>query len=333
MLFLVLRFKTLGKLGVLLTGVTGFVGAHLARGLKRTGQFEVTGVVRSNSRELVSVDRTVSVCAFTKFTDWSDILKGQDIVIHSAARVHIMDDRVADPLGAFREVNVEGTMALARQAATAGVRRFLFISSVKVNGEQTDHRPPFLEDDQPSPEDPYGISKHEAEKELELLARETNMEVTIIRPPLIYGPDVKGNFASLLKIANSPLPLPFGAVFNQRSLLYIGNLVDFVIHAISHPAAGNQTFLVSDGQDLSTTELLKSIRKTMGRKARLVPVPFWMFRAVAELLGKRAFVSRLYSSLQVDSSKAERLLGWRPRYSVVEGLSVTAEDFLNRSVK
>ena len=253
-------------------------------------------------------------------TDWSRALVDVNAVIHLAARVHVMHDNAADPLAAFRVVNVEGTLNLARQAVAAMVKRFVFISSVKVNGEATLPGRLFTSDDMPSPRDPYGVSKMDAEQGLRQIAAETGMEVVIIRPPLVYGPGVKANFAALMRAVQRGWPLPLGAVHNQRSLVALSNLVDFILTCITHPRAANQTFLVSDGQDLSSSELVRGMAQAAGVPARLLPVPVWALQAGASLLGKGDVVQRLCGNLQVDISKARNLLGWVPPVSVEEGL-------------
>ena len=253
-------------------------------------------------------------------TDWSRALTGVSVVVHAAARVHVMVDAATDPLAEFRRVNVQGTLHVARQAAAAGVRRFVFVSSVKVNGEATKLGVPFSAEDVPAPLDPYGVSKMEAEQGLRQIAAETGMAVVIIRPPLVYGPGVKANFAALMRAVQRGWPLPLGAVHNQRSLVALDNLVDFIVTCLAHPQAANQTFLVSDGQDLSTTELVLGLARAAGVSARLLPVPVWALQAGAALLGKRDAVQRLCGNLQVDISKAHNLLGWLPPVSVAEGL-------------
>jgi len=231
-----------------------------------------------------------------------------------------MNDEVAEPLAAFREVNVQGTLNLACQAAAVGVKRFIFISSIKVNGEQTRLGQSFFSHDDPSPEDFYGISKHEAEQGLRELAAETGMEVVIIRPPLVYGPSVKGNFASMIKLVGKGLPLPLGAVHNKRSLVALDNLVDLIITCIDHPGAANETFLVSDGEDLSTTQLLQGVAAAMGKPSRLIPVPAGLLQFGATLLGKKAMAQRLLGSLQVDISHTRKCLNWTPPLTVKQGL-------------
>lgn len=311
----------------MITGASGFVGSQLTKVLVASGCD-----VRAVGRKLSS-DNWVSIDDINAHTDWSGALAGVDRIIHCAARVHVMAETSTDPLADFRAVNVEGTLNLARQAAAAGVQRLVFISSIKVNGEQTDDRPPFAPDDVAAPEDPYGISKHEAEEGLRQIATATGMEVVIVRPPLVYGAGVKGNFRGLLKLASMSIPLPFGAVNNRRSLVYLGNLVDFIIHAAQHPAAANQTFLVSDDRDLSTTELLKSIRSAMGRPAWLIPVPGrWLLKAT-EVIGRGAIGQRLCGSLRVDIAKSRALLGWSPPYTVEQGIADTVVAFRREHLK
>jgi nucleoside-diphosphate-sugar epimerase len=253
-------------------------------------------------------------------TTWANALAGVDVVFHAAARVHVMADSSADHLAEFRLVNVAGTLNLARQALASGVRRFVFVSSVKVNGEETLPGQAFTESDVPAPLDPYGQSKHEAELGLRQLAADTGMEVVIVRPPLVYGPGVKANFASLMRAVQRGWPLPLGAVHNQRSLVALDNLVDLIVTCLHHPAAANQTFLASDGQDLSTAELVRGMARAAGVPARLWPVPVWALRGAASALGKGAAVQRLCGNLQVDISKARNLLGWVPPLGVDEGL-------------
>lgn len=300
---------------VLITGSSGFVGRRLVTRLKDTS-CRLRCSVRGSSQE----KDVVSVGDIGPETIWGEALIDISTVIHLTARVHIMKDEVPDPLAEYRKVNVEGTLNLARQAAQAGVKRFIFISSIKVNGEQTLLGKPFTSGDTPAPEDPYGISKNEAEQGLQQLAQETGMEVVIIRPPLVYGPGVKGNFRSIMRLINKGIPLPLGAIHNQRSLVGLENLVDFIITCIDHPAAANQTFLVADGEDLSTTDLLRRVGQAMGKPARLIPVPMSVLKFGARLLGKQALAQRLCGNLQVDISKARQLLGWEPPVSVDEGL-------------
>ena len=304
---------------ILSTGANGFVGSALCAELERR-ECSVRGVVRETSRSAGLRCELVYVGDIGLATDWSEALEGVEIVVHLAARVHVMQEAIADPLTEFRLVNVGGTLNLARQAAAAGVRRFVFLSSIKVNGEATQLGSPFNADDEPLPNDSYGISKMEAEQCLRDIARQTCMEVVIIRPPLVYGPGVKANFAALMRAVQRGWPLPLGAVHNQRSLVALDNLVDFIVTCVCHPQAANQTFLVSDGQDLSTTELVRGMAQAAGLSARLLPVPVWALKAVASLLGKGDVVQRLCGNLQVDISKARNFLGWVPPVSVEEGL-------------
>ena len=302
----------------LVTGANGFVGREVLQRLNVMSGLHAVGSVR-RAAGLIGVT-VVEVGDLTAQSDWSMALAGADTVVHLAARVHVMQETEPDPLRAFRAVNVDGTLNLARQAAAAGVKRFVFISSVKVNGECTSPGRAFAEADAPNPQDAYGQSKHEAEQGLRQLSADTDMEVVVIRPPLVYGPGVKANFAALMRAVHRGWPLPLGAVHNQRSLLGLDNLVDFIVTCITHPQAANQTFLVSDGQDLSTTELVRGMAQAAGVPAHLLPIPVWALQAGASLLGKGDAVQRLCGNLQVDKSKARSLLGWVPPVSVEEGL-------------
>ena len=303
---------------LLITGATGFVGKAVCEQALHHG-LSVKGALRIRV-EVPSCIEPFVVGEINGLTGWGNALRDVNVVVHLAARVHVMHDTEADPLTAFRAVNVDGTLNLARQAAAAGVKRFVFISSVKVNGESTPPGQAFTEADAPKPQDAYGQSKHEAEQGLCQLSADTGMEVVIIRPPLVYGPGVKANFAALLRAVQRGWPLPLGTVHNQRSLVALSNLVDFIVTCITHPQAANQTFLVSDGQDLSTTELVRGMARAAGVPARLLPVPVWALQAGASLLGKGDALQRLCGNLQVDISKARSLLGWVPPVSVEQGL-------------
>ena len=305
---------------VLLTGATGFVGSAVQQRLLADGHYDLTIAVR-RALSTSSAVRSVQVADLTAETDWAEALQGVNVVIHAAARAHIMRDEVADPLAEYRKVNVEGTLSLARQAAAAGVKRFVFVSSIKVNGEQTPLDQPFFADDQPAPEDAYGLSKFEAEQALWQVAKDTAMQVVIIRPPLVYGPNVKGNFASMNKLVAKGFPLPLGAVHNKRSLVALDNLVDLIVTCLAHPAAANQVFLAGDGEDLSTSDLLRGVAQAMGKPARLLPVPAGLLQLGATMLGKKAMAQRLLGSLQVDISKNRELLGWQPPLTVAQGLA------------
>jgi nucleoside-diphosphate-sugar epimerase len=287
----------------MITGASGFVGKALCEEF-----FKRNVPVTPVSRAWIDPESI------------ADSLRQCSTLVHLAARVHVMNDAACDPLQEYRRTNVQGTLKLALHAAAAGVRRFVFISSVKVNGESTAVGHCFRPDDVPAPQDPYGISKMEAEQGLRQITAETGMEVVIIRPPLVYGPGVKANFAALMRAVQRGGPLPLGAVHNQRSLVALGNLVDFIITCTTHPAAANQTFLVSDRRDLSTTELLRGMAQAACVHARLLPVPVPMLRLAGRMFGKADAIDRLCGNLQVDSSKARDLLGWVPPLSVEEGL-------------
>ena len=311
-------------MSVLLTGASGFVGAGVFGALRARG-VAVRPVVRAAS-STAHMEDAVVVPGLDAATDWTAALHGVTAVIHCAARAHIMRDEALDPLAEYRGVNVAGTLRLAQQAAAAGVRRFVFISSIKVNGESTQLGRPFTADDVPAPEDAYGLSKAEAEAGLRQLAQETGMEVVIIRPVLVYGPGVKGNFKSLLHAVARGIPLPLGcARHNRRSLVALDNLVDLIVLCTTHPKAANQTFLASDGEDLSTAELLQRVAQAQGVKARLWPVPVMLLRLAAATLGKGAPAQRLLGSLQVDIGKTRELLGWNPPLTVAQGLQKAVE--------
>lgn len=314
---------------ILVTGATGFVGGALVKRLAGECIAKCAVAVRSLDVALPEGVQPVLVGNLMSTTDWLTALKGIDAVVHCAARVHVMRDEVGDPAEVYRQVNVQGTLNLARQAAQVGVRRFVFVSSIKVNGEVTLLGRPFKADDAPAPEDAYGLSKVEAEAGLMQIAQEKGMEVVIIRPPLVYGPRAKGNFSSLLRWVDRGFLLPLGAVTaNRRSLVGLDNLVDLILTCLQHPKAANQTFLVSDGEDLSTTELIQRMGKAMNRPVSLLPVPVSLLVIVARLLGKRAVAKRLLGSLQADISKTCELLDWKPPVSVDEGLRRAAQQRL-----
>jgi len=316
-------------LKVLVTGATGFVGTALVSRLVDSGRFGVRAAVRRESGELLAVVEQVVAGNLTPNTDWQQALVGVDAVVHLAARVHVMNDTASDPLSAFRQVNVAGTERLARIAATKGVKRFVYISSVKVNGESCEK--PFTEQSIPAPEDPYGVSKWETEQILHRVAEETGLEVVILRPPLVYGPGVKANFLSLFKIVDRGIPLPLAGINNQRSLIYLENLVDAIIKCIEHPNAANQTFLLSDGQDVSTPELIRMIASAMGKKPRLAPCPPVVLKFLGKLTGKSLEVKRLIGSLQIDNSKIKKVLNWQRPFTMEEGIAETVKWYLKRS--
>jgi len=300
----------------LVTGATGFVGQALLAEL-RARHHGVVPVVRT----AVPDEHAVSVGDIDGATDWHDALAGVEAVVHLAARVHVMHDTATDPLALYRATNTDATLNLARQAARAGVGRFVFVSSVKVNGEGRDA--PHRETDAAAPEDAYAISKWGAEQGLRRIARETGLEVVVLRPPLVYGPGVKANFLRLMRLVDKGWPLPLGAVENRRSLVYLGNFVDAIRLCVEHPAAAGQTFLIDDGQPVSTPELVRAVARAMGRSARLLPAPAGMLEFAGALIGKRAAVARLTGSLWVDSSLIRARLGWTPPYSMAEGLAET----------
>lgn len=326
---------------VLVTGADGFVGSELSAELvrrdarvvkakrssesgggsaKRVGGFQY-GIGQPSSPSLESV----VVGDIGPNTDWSGALRGVEFVVHLAARVHMMDDEAVNPLAEFRRVNVEGTRRLAEAAARAGVKRFVFLSSVKVNGESTgDGKGPFNGTDQAHPEDDYGLSKWEAEQVLREVERQTRMEVVVIRPPLIYGPGVKANFLSLVRLVEKGVPLPLGGIRNKRSLLGLTNMVDLICCCLEHPRAACETFLASDGEDVSTPELARRIAQALGKSARLVPLPMWLMRMGGAMAGKSKDVARLCDSLQIDSSRLRRVLDWFPPSTMAEELSRVA---------
>ena len=310
----------------LVTGANGFVGSVLCARLRKDGA-PVRGAVRSSNARYSETD-DITVRDLASDSDWSEALKNVEQVVHLAARVHVMNDQSSDPLAEFRRVNVEGTAALARQAAAAGVKRFVFLSSIKVNGEFMEVGQPFSAEDEPRPVDPYGVSKYEAEQFLRQIAATTCMEVVIIRPPLVYGPGVKANFQSMMRWLAHGVPLPLAAVTeNRRSLVALDNLVDFIVICLKHPAAANQIFVVSDGEDLSTAELLKRMGAAMGRPARLFYIPSALLKLGTIVLNTPGIYQRLCGSLQLDIAKNRHLLGWSPPVSVNEGLRRVAKVF------
>jgi len=304
----------------LVTGASGFVGTALCARLVACG-VEVAPAVRSTS----GLPHEVVVGNLDASTDWRPALTGCDAVVHLAARVHVMDDSAQNPLALYRATNLDATLNLARQAAQAGVKRFVFISSIKVNGEGRDA--PYRETDVPAPDDAYAISKWEAEQGLQKIAADTGLEVVILRPPLVYGPGVKANFLRLMQMVKRGWPLPLGAIRNRRSLLYLDNFVDAIRVCIEHPAAAGQTFLLDDGEPVSTPDLIRAVARAMGRPARLLAMPVGVLELAGALLGKRAAVARLTGSLFVDGSAIRSRLGWTPPYSLQQGLAATVADW------
>lgn len=319
-----MRFKKF-----LVTGGSGFVGGAVINRLALVSGCSVVAPIRNMAVPYLADVHAIPFANLDAVADWSDALKDVDVVIHAAARVHVMKEVSADPLAAFREINVEGTLNLARQSAAAGVRRFVFISSIKVNGEGGAHDQAYTADDVPAPVDPYAISKLEAERALQALAVVTGLELVIIRPVLVYGPGVKANFLSMMQWLHCGVPLPFGAVHNSRSFVAIDNLVDLIITCAEHPAAANQIFLASDGEDVSTTQLLRKLASALGKSAILLPIPVWLMSGAAEFLGRQALSQRIFGSLRVDISKNRQLLGWVPPVTLDNALSLTAKHFLD----
>ena len=309
---------------LMVTGASGFIGQELCEELIRR-QHSVKTIVRDESKIKDIRYLNAKVADIGPETNWVSALQDIDVVVHLAARVHIMKDKAFDPLEAFRKVNTAGTLNLARQAAAAGVKRFVFVSTIKVNGDVTMPGRPFRADDVPVPLDPYAVSKLEAEQSLRELEAQTGMEVVIVRPPLVYGPGVGANFASMMRWVARGVPLPLGAINNSRSLVALGNLVDLLVTCLKHPAAAGQTFLVSDGEDVSTSELLSRTAQAMDRKVMLLPIPTFLLEAGAALLGKRTVAQRLCGSLQVDIEKTRYLLDWNPPYTLNQGLKRTVE--------
>ncbi len=309
---------------ILITGSNGFLGSHI--------------VERIKGKPLILLDSgTVNKhpmcpffqCEINSYHDYMKALQGCQTIIHCAARVHIMDDNEADPLTLYREVNTAGTVNLAKQAIDSGVKRFIFISSIKVNGEGTLVGSPFKTEDNHAPEDDYGLSKSEAEKQLVALAKDSGMEVVIIRPTIVYGPGVKANFASLMNLASKGIPLPFGSITqNKRSLVSIHNLVDLIVTCIDHPKAANQVFLVSDDHDVSTAEMVRELAIALDKPTWQLPVPIWCYKLFGKLFGKSDIVDRLTGSLQVDISHTKETLGWKPSQTLQEGFKQTAQAFL-----
>lgn len=313
--------------GLLVTGGTGFLGQALLQKLLVSGRLPLIAAVRRNKTDFPAEVMVEWVGELSSSTDWTACLQGVGIVIHCAARAHVMKGEIGDPLLEYRRVNVQGTLALAEQAVRAGVRRFVYISSIKVNGEHTASNTSFHAEDIPAPKDAYGISKLDAEQGLLALARNTGMDVVIIRPPLVYGPGGKGNFTSMVRWVRKGMPLPLGAVHNKRSLVALENLVDFIALCADperSPRAANEVFLISDGEDVSTTELLRKVANAYNVAPRLLPIPVSWVQTTSRLLGKSAVADRLLGSLVVDSSKARDLLGWKPVVSMDEQLEKMA---------
>ena len=312
---------------VLVTGATGFIGHALVSYLSSRRNIEVCASVRNSFDGFPLSVSVVQSGDIDGNTNWEVALADVDVVIHTAARAHVLNDDVADPISEFRSVNVAGTLNLAHQALRAGVTRFVFISSIGVMGIQSSR--PFSEMDNTAPVEPYAVSKLEAEQGLREIADKTALEVVIVRPPLVYGPDAPGNFGRLIRFVYKGFPLPLGAIVNRRSFVALDNLVDFLFTCLEHPAAANETFHVADGTDISTPELLRKMGDALGKPVRLIPLPSWLLTLLASILGKRAEIERLCGSLQVDAAKAHTMLGWEPPVSLDQGLRKAVEAFTN----
>lgn len=313
---------------ILLTGATGFVGNAVLKQLMQQPEMAIRTYGRRAPawvNDNCAVDDRPQIIShvmgeISAVADYAPALADVDVVIHCAAQAHVMNHLVNNGVDIYRDINIDSTLHLARQAITAGVKRFIFISSIKVNGESTIYSQPFTHDCAAAPEDAYGRSKQAAEDGLRQLVANSGMDLVIIRPPLVYGPGVKGNFSSLLAIAKKNLPLPLGAISNQRSMVALANLVHLIITCISHPQAANQTFLVSDDDDISTTQLLEMMTRAAGKSPRLLPVPMRWLRLLGHVTGKQAVIERLCGNLQVDISHTKHTLGWLPPLSVEEGI-------------
>jgi len=312
---------------VLVTGATGFVGSALISVLSKL-EYDVRQLVRAEKKQVNSKIKSFYIDSLEGDVDLSTPLNDVDVVIHLAARVHVMNEKHENPLAEYMRVNVESTINLARQSGHMGVKRFIFLSSVKVNGEFSEKDCPFSADDKPDPQDFYGVSKMEAEAALIQISKETGMEVVIIRSPLVYGPDVKANFLTMIKILDKGIPLPFGSIHNKRSLVFIDNLVDLIINVIDHPAARGEIFLVSDDEDISTSRLLNEVGHALGRKARLIKFPETLLNLIFKATGKSGLSDRLLKSLQLDIEKTKKKLGWTPPVTFERAIKTTVNSFL-----
>ena len=314
---------------VLITGANGFIGRALTNLLLEKG-YDIVAASRELNTDFSSTVTPFRVSDLSN-QNWSDALEQTDCIIHLAGRVHILNESIINPLEEFYKINTLGTLNLAQQAVKSNVKRFIFISSIGVNGNQT--LKPFREQDTPSPVDPYAISKHQAEQGLKKIAKETGLEVVIIRPPLVYGKNAPGNFKRLIDIVYKSIPLPLGAINNKRSLIYIDNLVDLIANCVEHPKASNQTFLVSDDNDISTTDLIKNIAKALNRKIILIPIPMPVIKIIARIFGKQNAIQKLCGSLQIDISHTKKTLDWKPPYTFNTGMQEVANAYLEKNRK
>jgi GT2 family glycosyltransferase/nucleoside-diphosphate-sugar epimerase len=308
---------------LLITGANGFIGQVLCDELLRQGQ-HIRSAARSSNSQIENIEAVI-VGSIDGETDWTDALRDVDIVIHLAARVHVMEETATNPLAEYLKVNLDGTTNLANQAAVAGVKQFVYVSTIKVNGEYTNEGQPFTESDNPQPQDDYAISKWKAEQALMRISQETGLGLVIVRPPLVYGPAVKANFLDLIGLIHHGIPLPFGSIKNKRSFIYVGNLVDALITCATHPAAAGQTYLVSDGDDISTSELLGQLADCMAKRNRLLKCPVWFLNMAGSVIGKASSMERLLSNLQIDSSAIRQQLSWKPKFTMRQGLQSTVD--------
>ncbi|MEZ9503055.1 UDP-glucose 4-epimerase family protein [Vibrio sp. 10N.286.51.B11] len=311
-------------MNILVTGSTGFVGSRIVE-LAKERDWAVIPVVR---KQIEPLTNSLVIPSIDASTDWSGAFEGVDCVVHCAARVHQMNESEQGALTAYRDINTLGTLNLAKQAAVAGVKRFVFVSSIKVNGEFSEPNLPFEPNLKNTPQDPYGLSKYEAEVELAKLSKETGLEVVIIRPPLVYGPGVKANFLSMMRLIDKGIPLPFGAIKNQRSLVYLDNLSDLILTCCEHPSAPGYTFLASDDQDVSTTQLMQTIAHAIGKSPRLIPIPMSWIQAGSSVLNRQHIAQRICGNLQVEIGLTKEILGWNPPVSFEQGIKRTVEAYL-----
>jgi nucleoside-diphosphate-sugar epimerase len=319
----------MNKRHILVTGANGFIGKALCAALPKVGHFFIP-IVRNVAPNTDMSSSKAVIKQINTSTEWQETLSGVDTVIHLAARVHMVNDNAVNPLQDYREANVEATLNLARQCVTTGVKRFIYLSSIKVNGEATLLKP-FRDADMPAPLDPYGISKLEAEEGLKRLAVETGLEVVIIRPPLVYGPGVKANFLQLMRLVKRGIPMPLASVQNRRSIIFVDNLVDVILRCVEHEDAPGHTFLVSDDYDVSIAELINSLASTMGKRSMLFPIPPQILMFAAKLIGKTPVAERLLNSLQVDIASTKRILNWTPPFSFDIGIEKTVQDFMKNN--
>lgn len=325
------EFNRLHGQRILVTGASGFVGSRLLASQDALSQdIQFRAISRKPLAKPMSNVEQLVIADISEKSDWTEALDGVDIVVHLAARVHVMEDRASNPLEEYRKVNVSTTLNLARQAASAGVKRFIFLSSIKVNGEKTDIGKPFTEESIANPVDPYGISKLEAEEGIREICNATGMQFVFIRPPLIYGPGVKANYQKLMNLVQRRLPLPLGGIANKRSMLALENLINFILLAARHPRASNQLFLLSDEKALSTPQLIDCMSRCMGYASNcLISIPVQVLRLVGLCLGQSAAIERLTESLEVSAHKAHQLLAWNPPLDVEQAIQITVDDFLS----